>query len=188
MMKKKTILRITLLPLIPLSAPLMAMLFKVEGWAWGVTDFMVMWVLMAGAGFTYAFTTRKTVHVAYRIATGLALVTGFILVWINGAVGIIGSEENPANLMYGGVLMVGLIGAVLARLRCAGMARALIATALAQMCVPLIALIIRRHDFAPGVWPVFGLNACFALLFAGSALLFRYAGRHSKGPAAPGTV
>jgi len=34
-----------------------------------------------------------------------------IIVWINGAVGITGSENNPANLLYGGVLVVGIIGA-----------------------------------------------------------------------------
>lgn len=176
-MKKKTILRIILLPLIPLSVPLAAMLFKVDGWAWGVADFMVMWALMAGAGFAYASITRKTVHLTYRIATGLALLAAFMLVWVNGAVGIIGSEENPANLLYGGVLLVGLIGAILARFRAHGMARALFAMALAQLLVPVIALIIRKHDFAPGVLPVFGLNACLALLFVGAALLFRHAAR-----------
>ena len=55
-----------------------------------------------------------------------------MLVWINLAVGIIGSEDNPANLMYGGVLAVGVAGAVAARFRPGGMARALAATALAQ--------------------------------------------------------
>ena len=35
-----------------------------------------------------------------------------------------GSEDNPANLQFGGVLLVGLLGAVLARFRAPGMARA----------------------------------------------------------------
>ena len=33
----------------------------------------------------------------------------FLLIWINLAVGIIGSEDNPANLMYGAVLLLGLV-------------------------------------------------------------------------------
>ena len=104
-----------------------------------------------------------------------------MLLWINGAVGLIGSEDNPANLMYGGVLAVGVIGAVIARLEPLGMARALFATALAQFLVPVVALIIWRTDFSPGVVPVFGLNFFFVLLFAGSALLFRHAGSKPGG-------
>jgi hypothetical protein len=52
---------------------------------------------------------------AYRAAVGVAIAAAFILVWMNLAVGIIGSEDNPANLMYGGVLAIGIIGAVIAR-------------------------------------------------------------------------
>jgi len=40
----------------------------------------------------------------------------------------------------------------------------------------VIALIFWPADFSPGVAPVFGLNFCFVLLFAGSSLLFRHAG------------
>lgn len=180
-MKNKIILRILLLPWILLSVPVVAMLLKVDGWKWGPLDFIIMWILMSGAGFAYAWITRKTVHTAYRVATGLALLTGFVLVWINGAVGIIGSDDNPANLMYGGVLLIGLIGAGIARLRPDGMARVLFAMALAQILVPVIALIVRKHDFAPGVLQVFVLNAGFATLFIGSALLFRHAARQPSG-------
>jgi hypothetical protein len=54
---------------------------------------------------------------------------------MNLAVGIIGSEDNPANLMYGGVLAVGIIGAIIARFEPHGMARALVATTLATSAV-----------------------------------------------------
>ena len=43
--------------------------------------------------------------------------------------------------MYGGVLAVGIVGAIIARFQPDGMARALVATALAQMVVAVIALI-----------------------------------------------
>ncbi len=181
-MKTKTLRRILLLPLIPLSIPFAAMLLKIKGWAWGPLDFVAMWTLMVGAGFAYASITRNTVPPAYRFATGLALAAAFLLVWINGAVGIIGSEENPANLLYGGVLLTGLIGTVIARFHARGMSRALFATTIAQLLVPAIALLFRKHDFAPGLWQVFALNACFAALFAASALLFLHAARR---PAIP---
>ncbi len=51
---------------------------------------------------------------AYRFAVGVALAAAFLLVWMNLAVGLIGSEDNPANLMYFGVLAVGFIGAIIA--------------------------------------------------------------------------
>ena len=67
---------------------------------------------MVGAGLIYKRATRKMGSVMYR-AVGVAVVTAFILVWMNLAVGLIGNESNPANLMYGGVLVVGVIGVII---------------------------------------------------------------------------
>jgi hypothetical protein len=93
--------------------------------------------------------------------------------------------------MYFGVLVVGMIGALIARLQPRGMSRALFAMALAQLLVPVIALVVWNPPFDPGVVPVFGLNAMFAMLFVVSALLFRHAadprsksGGAERGPAA----
>lgn len=123
----------------------------------------------------------KTSDTAYRSALGVALAAAFMLVWVNGAVGIIGSENNNANQMYGGVLAVGIIGAVIARLGPRGMARTLFAMALAQALVPVIALIVGEPLVtswgAAGVSGVFALNAFFVMLFVGSGLLFRHAAR-----------
>ncbi|MGH6910342.1 MAG: hypothetical protein ACREEG_09165, partial [Phenylobacterium sp.] len=65
------------------------------------------------------------------------------------------------------VLAVGIVGAGVARFQPAGMARALIATALAQAVVSAIAL-------AAGV-ATLALNAGFIGLWLGSAWLFRKA-------------
>ena len=149
-MNSKSLLPVLFVPSFILLIPLAAMLFKVDGWAWDAAAFIAAWVLMAGVGVAYKLVTRKAGSRAYRVATGVALAAGLILIWINGAVGLIGSEDHPANLMYGGVLAVGVIGAVIARLEPLGMARALFATALAQFVVPVVALIIWRADFSPG--------------------------------------
>jgi hypothetical protein len=116
---------------------------------------------------------------AYRAAVGVALAAAFVLVWLSLGVGIIGADGDPANLMYFGVLAVGLIGAIIARLRPHGMARALFAMALAQALVAVIALIITLGSpwSPPGVLGTLILNGFFAALFVGSALLFRYAAR-----------
>lgn len=175
-MNKNTLLTVLLVPSCILMIPAAAMLFKVEGWEWNAADFVFMWVLIASAIGAYKFVASKAPNGSYRAAAGIAAATALLLVWVNGAVGLIGSENNPANLMYGGVLAIGLIGAVIARLRPVGMAAALAATAFAQFLVPVVALIVRRPEFSPGVAQVFALNFCFVLLFAGSALLFWRAG------------
>ncbi len=172
MMNLKRLLPVLVIPTLILMLPLGAMLGRVEGWAWSAADFLAAWVLMAGVGMTYLLLTRRAAESAYRSATGLALLAAFLLIWINGAVGFIGSEDNPANLLYSGVLVVGLIGAVLARLEPRGMAWALAATASAQFLVPVLALIVWRPAFSPGVVQVFVLNFVFVLLFLMAAGLF----------------
>src|SRR5687767_14981326 len=123
-----------------LLLPLVAMQFTDE-MVWDETDFIVFGAMLAGACGAWELAARVTGNTAYRAAIGVALAAAFILVWMNLAVGIIGSEDNPANLMYGGVLAVAIVGAVIARFQPYGMARALVATALAQALVAVIALI-----------------------------------------------
>ncbi len=99
-----------------------------------------------------------------------------MLVWLVGAVGLIGAEGDRADLMYAGVLAVGIVGAAIARFRPLGMAHALVATALAQGLVVVIALIAGKHnDPSTSVLEILGVNAFFVLLFLGSAWLFRRA-------------
>jgi len=132
-------------------------------------------LLIPGGIYELALALRQR-SAAYRAAVGIALTAAFLLVWVNGAVGIIGSENQPANRMYGGVFLVGIMGAALARFRADRMAMALFATALAQLSVPVIALMTWRSELSwggAGMLGVFLLNAFFAALFLGSALLFR---------------
>jgi hypothetical protein len=84
----------------------------------------------------------RTYNTAYRFAVGVALAAALLLAWMNLAVGVIGTEDDLGNLMYVGVLAVGIVGALIARFRPHGMARALFATALAQALVAVIALIL----------------------------------------------
>jgi hypothetical protein len=144
---------------------------------WSVFDFVFAGAVIFGTGLTYQLVTRKAGTMAYRFAVGLALAAAFLLVWVNLAVGVIGSEDNPANLMYGGVLAVGFIGAIIAELRPQGMARVLFAMALAQAAIAVIALILGLG--APWSEPaeIVYVNGFFVTLCVGSALLFRSAAR-----------
>ena len=125
-------------------------------------------------------------NTAYRAAVGVAVAAAFILIWMNLAVGIIGSEDNPANLMYVGVLAVGIVAAVIARFRPRGMAHALVAMAVAQALVAVIALAAGLGSEGEN-WPqvIVVLNGFFAALWLISAWLFRRAAGASSGGAAP---
>lgn len=123
-----------------LLLPLVAMQFTQEV-NWTLADFLVFGTMLVIACGAYELATRASGNKAYRIAAGVAVATAFILVWVNLAVGIIGTEGNPANLMYGGVIAVGGIGALIARFQARGMARALVATAVAQALVAVIAVV-----------------------------------------------
>ena len=150
-----------------LLLPLLAMQFT-EKVAWDPADFAIFGTMLVGACGTYELAARVTGNNAYRAAVGVALAAAFILVWMTLAVGIIGSEDNPANSMYGGVLAVGIIGAIIVRFQPRAMARALVATALAQALVALIALIA-------GLGCTLILTAFFVALWLTSARLFRKA-------------
>jgi hypothetical protein len=137
-----------------------------------------MGILLLGIGLTYVLISRISDRIAYRTAVGIALAAALLIVWINLAVGIIGNEDNPANLMYIGVLAVGIIGASIARFQPNGMASAMFATALAQVLVAVIALIAGLGSSGP-IWPreILILTGFFVALFVGSALLFRKVAR-----------
>jgi hypothetical protein len=144
---------------------------------WDVADFALFGAMLAGAGVIYELAARYSGNNAYRAAVGVALAAAFILVWMNLAVGVIGSEDNPANLMYGGVLAVGIIGAIVARFQPVGMVRALFAAALVQALVAVIALVAGLGYPASPPLEILGVNALFVALWLMSAWLFRKAAR-----------
>src|SRR5262249_50083878 len=112
---------------------------------------------------------------AYRWAAGLALVAAFLIVWLNAAAGLMGIEDDdPANLLYVGVLAIGLIGAIVARFQPRGLALAMAATAVAQAVVGAIAL---QYPNTASPTQIALLHGLFVALFAGAALLFRHAAR-----------
>ena len=150
---------------------------------WDETDFIVFGAMLVAACGTYELAARATGNLAFRVAVGVALAAAFLLVWINLAVGIIGSEDNPANLMYFGVLAVGILGAVIARFRPSGMARALFATALAQALAAVIAILGGLGLPASRPLELLLLNAFFAALWLVSAWLFRKAAPAQAGAA-----
>lgn len=133
-------------------------------------------ILLAVGGFYELWQWLKTRDSTYRIAFGVGLAGMLFLGWVSGAVGIIGSENQPVNLLYWAIPAVLLTGSLISRFEPRGMARTLFAAALIQALIPMVALIISPEVSwgNVGVVGVFVFNSIFVALFIGSALLFRY--------------
>jgi len=160
-----------------LMVPLIAM--QLTGQVnWDILDFGVMGTGLMSIGLVYELIIRKSTQRTYRIAFGVAIAAIFLLFWVNGAVGIIGNEAQPANLLFGLVIGVVSIGAPLARFKARGMAITLFTAAAVQMLVPVFALFVwppPETSWSPGVLGVFMMTAFFAFLMITSAMLFRRA-------------
>jgi hypothetical protein len=176
----KSITRVALATGLILLIPLVAMQFTREV-NWTGSDFVIMGVLVFGAGLAFVLIARKWDNATYRLAVGVAVAAGLLLVWANLAVGLVGSEHNPANLLYGAVLAVALMGAFVARFRPLGMSFAMFGASLTYVVVTAIALFVWKptgaaaEPQAPMVNVLIG-NGVFAALWVVSGLLFRRAG------------
>ena len=152
----------------------------------GAEDFVVMGAMLFAACALYELATWLSGNPAYRAAFGVAVVTGFLTVWVNLAVGMFGSENNALNLMFAGVLLIAALGALLANFRPLGMARAMGLAAIAQLLAAGTGLAVGlwvgmgEHDGSDVALEAF-LTACFALPWIASALLFRKAARDGVG-------
>jgi hypothetical protein len=153
-----------------LLLPLVAMHFTREV-NWTPFDFAFAAALIGGVGLAFEVTARATRNNAYRGAVAIALAAAFLLIWINGAVGIIGDEDNPLNLLYIGVIAIAFGGAGWARFRPRGAARAMLAAAVATTAVGVVAVVAGGSE-PPGIIGLVVLNGFFVALFLGSAWLF----------------
>ena len=161
-------------------APLVAMQLDAPGVNWTASDFLFAIVLIGGTGLLFELAARASRSWAYRGGAALALIVSFLLVWINGAVGIIGDEDNPENLVFGVVLAIEIAGAIVAKAKAEPMVRAMAVTAGAQA---LIGIIVFARGIAanepPGAFGLLVLIEGFAVLWLGSTLLFAKAAREA---------
>ncbi|NJC32662.1 hypothetical protein GGR88_000136 [Sphingomonas jejuensis] len=162
-----------------LLLPAVAMQFTAEV-RWTASDFVFAAALIGFVGGGFELAVRLDRSPAYRAGAALMLLTIFFLIWVNGAVGIIGDEDNPLNLLYAAVIATCIGGASIARLRPAGMARAAAAAAGVQMMVGVVA-VVAGADQPPGAIGLAVLNGGVAALLAASAFLFARSARRPVG-------
>ncbi|HYD86481.1 MAG TPA: hypothetical protein VEA80_03335 [Vitreimonas sp.] len=170
----------TTISVIILLTPLVAMQFTDEV-NWTVGDFVFAGALLLGSGITYELAARVG-NLAYQAGVVVALGTGVLTMWVTGAVGIIGSENNPGNLLYLGTVALAILGAILTLGAAAWMRWAMAVVALATAAVPFIAYYAgvadpRRDVLAPEVIAATGVLTIGWLL---SARLFHEALRRAS--------
>jgi hypothetical protein len=165
----KTVLRVALGALALLMAPLVASRV-VEGWNWPAGAFVRVYFLFFATGMAYALIARRVQAWAYKAGVGVALAAGFALGW--STMVQTADSGHPERLWYLSVLVVGFIGACVARLKARGLALTLFAMA-ATLVLISVALpsgappdLARRMAIGHGV---------LAALFTASGFLFRRA-------------
>lgn len=157
---------------------LLLLLPLIAGFPWTFSDYVVMGALFGLVGLGLEVAVRMSKDIVYRAAAGIAVITAFLLVWVNLAVGFLGSEDNPANLMFFALLSLTLIGAFLVEFRAAGLARVVAATAVGQVLIDAVALVAGLGESGDrGIYEAFMGTSMFVGLWLASAWLFRRAAR-----------
>jgi hypothetical protein len=158
-----------------LLLPLVAMQFTSEV-NWGFGDFVVMGALLGGSGLVLELATQQSTSLSYRFGATFAVAAAFLLVWVNLAVGFLGDEGNPANLIFLGVIAIAAIGGVAARGRPVGVSNAMLIAAGAQVLAGATGLAMGwASPGGQGVYEVALGTGLFTSMWLLSAWLFRKA-------------
>lgn len=109
---------------------------------------------------------------SYLLAAVAAVLTSLLLIWISLGVGIIGADGDPDNRYFFIVVLVGIIGAGIARFRAKGLAYTLFTMAAVQALIGVYAAAIGLGmPYSPPL-EILGLSGFFVFLFVVSGWLF----------------
>ena len=157
-----------------LLLPFIAMRFTSEV-NWSASDFLVMGVMLATVCAVVELVARLSGSWAYRLGAIAAIGGAFLITWANLAVGIVGSEDNPANQLFFAALLAGFVGAAIARFKAKGMALAMSAAAVAVGTAFVIAVAGATDEPNVSHWRELIATAVITSPFLVSAWLFRKA-------------
>jgi hypothetical protein len=145
----------------------LAMLLSVPAWLrfpWTGSDFVIMGALLASVGLGTEFLVRLPGNALTRLGAVMVVLTSFLTVWVNLAVGMIG-DGNAYNLLF--LIPVGLAAGGVALMRLDGRKSAVVALGAAVL----------QAAIATGGYPQDPrgaiLSAGFALFWLFAAALFR---------------
>ena len=156
------------------GAAFLLLLPLVTGAPWEASDYILVAVIFGTVGGIIELTVRKSASVAYRAGVVVALAASVFHIWFTGAVGIIGNESNPGNVLYLGVVVIAILGSIATLGRARGLMWVMAVVAVAELLVPPIAYagvadpvdaVLRRE--------VFVLGGFFTAMWLLAAWLFR---------------
>jgi hypothetical protein len=161
--------------------PLIAMQFTSEV-NWTLSDFIAAGLMIGLTGGALELAMRTSNNPWARAGAAVMILTCFLLVWVNLAVGFLGSEDNPANIMFLLVLGIAIGGSITTRLRPRAMVRTMLAAAIAQVSIAGIGLAAGWASPGwAGVYEVVMGSTLFGGLWLISAALFRNAAQDEAG-------
>lgn len=104
---------------------------------WTASDFVLMGVMLGSVGLGIEFLVRRSGSNAFRLGSVVAVLTAFMTVWANLAVGMIGSEDNPYNLFFMAIPLLVFTAAAVVRFDPRRTAIIMVAAAVAQLGLAL---------------------------------------------------
>jgi hypothetical protein len=165
----KKVLYVALGALAALMVPLVASRF-VKDWNWSAGSFVFVYVLFFAVGMAFALIARKMGVWSYKVGIGMALFCGFGLAW--STMVHVADSGHPERFVYYSVLVVGLVGALLSRLKARGLAYTLFAMAATYALIAVILPSGAPPDLARNM--AMG-HVAFVVMLISSGLLFRHA-------------
>src|ERR1051326_4856376 len=165
----KTILYVALGALAALMVPLVASRL-VKDWNWSAGSFVFVYFVFFAVGMAFALIARKMGVWSYKVGVGVALFSGFGLAW--STMVHVADSGHPERFVYHSVLVVGLVGALVSRLKARGLAYTLFAMAATYAMIAVILPSGAPPDLARNM--AMG-HVVFVVMLIASGLLFRHA-------------
>lgn len=142
---------------------------------WTASDFIFAAVLLSALGIGGEVALRVGRNAPHRLGIAIAALGGFLTVWINGAVGMLGSENEPTNLIFIGLVGVAIVASFLVWFRPGGMRWIMAVLSAGQFAVGIVAGLWTM----PGHGVEWGVLAFFAIIWGASAACFHTAHRQA---------
>ena len=121
-----------------LSVPAIAMWAGADGVLWTASDFIVFALMLLILGTGIELSMRRSNDLSYRLGAIAACGIGFLTIWADLAVGMIGSEDNGYNLIFLAIVLFAAIGAALVRGNARLMSKLTFAAGAAQLVTAAI--------------------------------------------------
>ena len=142
--------------------------------SWDLLDVLAAAVLLGGTALAIGLVFRTARAPTYRLAAITGVLACLALVWINAAVGLVGTAENDFNMVYNLIPLAGFAGAVIIRAKANGLAVTAIVLAAPMAAALAAGLVSQAAVIAP---QVIGLHLLFMAGFSFAAWQFRLASR-----------